>query len=47
VLAEVADRRSISLATVFAAMTPAARTSLEQGLHAFREAYDGRGDWNA
>ncbi|MEU1593169.1 MarR family transcriptional regulator [Streptomyces sp. NPDC005708] len=47
VLAEVADRRSISLAAVFAAMTPAARTSLEQGLQAFHEAYDARGDWNA
>jgi DNA-binding MarR family transcriptional regulator len=39
VLLEVAERRSHGLATVLADMTPAQRTSLEYGLHAFREAY--------
>ena len=39
-LTEVAERRSASLAAVFAAMTPAQRASLEQGLHAFREAHE-------
>ncbi|MCW7941251.1 MarR family transcriptional regulator [Streptomyces hygroscopicus] len=37
-LAEVAERRSESLAVVFAAMTPAQRASLAEGLHAFRQA---------
>ncbi len=39
VLADLAERRSAGLAAVFAAMTPAQRTSLAQGLHAFRESH--------
>ncbi|MFI9648221.1 MarR family winged helix-turn-helix transcriptional regulator [Streptomyces sp. NPDC052040] len=37
-LTEIADRRSASLAEVLAAMSPAQRAALEQGLHAFRAA---------
>ncbi|MGQ4385612.1 MarR family winged helix-turn-helix transcriptional regulator [Streptomyces sp. SAS_270] len=39
VLLEVAERRSVSLADVLAAMAPAQRTSLEDGLHAFHRAH--------
>jgi DNA-binding MarR family transcriptional regulator len=43
VLGEIAERRSLSLAAVLAAMTPAQRASLEQALHAFRGAHDSTG----
>jgi DNA-binding MarR family transcriptional regulator len=47
VLSEVAERRSLSLAAVFATMTPAQQTSLERGLQAFREAVEIRQDHEA
>ncbi|WP_330347235.1 MarR family winged helix-turn-helix transcriptional regulator [Streptomyces sp. NBC_00582] len=39
VLTDVTERRVRRLAAVFAGMTPAQRTALEQGLHAFRHAH--------
>ncbi|MFD7713484.1 MarR family winged helix-turn-helix transcriptional regulator [Streptomyces sp. NPDC059785] len=40
VLRDIGERRSLSLASVLAAMTPAQRTSLESGLLAFHLARD-------
>ncbi|MFF1706226.1 MarR family winged helix-turn-helix transcriptional regulator [Streptomyces sp. NPDC058252] len=47
ILREIDERRSLSLAAVLAAMPPAQRESLEEGLHAFRAAQHATADGRA